>query len=43
MIPLVVGPATVAVRAEAVELTGVAVRLEEVTAAGLTPAGIQET
>jgi hypothetical protein len=39
----VADPLTVVVRIEAVELTGVAVSVDDVTAAGLTPCGVQET
>ena len=40
---MVAGPVTVAVRTGADELTGVAVRVDEITAAGFTPFGVQET
>ncbi len=43
MTPVVAGPATVVVRIEAVELTGLAVSVDDVTAAGLTALGVQET
>jgi hypothetical protein len=43
MIPAVVPPVTVVVRIEAVELTGVAVRVDDVIAAGFIPFGLQET
>jgi hypothetical protein len=43
MTPSVADPATVVVRTEAVELTGVAVTVVDATAAGFTPFGIQET
>ena len=41
--PLVAGPLTFVVRIGAVELTGVAVKAEDIIASGLTPFGIHET
>jgi hypothetical protein len=43
MTPVVADPATVVVRIAAVELTGAAVSVEDVTAAGFTPSSVQET
>jgi hypothetical protein len=43
MTPFVACPVTVIVRMEAVELTGVAVRVDDMTATGLTPFGVQAT
>ena len=43
MIVFVAEPATLVVRTEAVELTGVAVTVAATTAAGLIPVGIHET
>jgi len=42
MTPVVADPITVVVRIEAVELTGVAVTVDEVTVAGLATLGFQE-
>jgi hypothetical protein len=43
MTPFVPGPVTVVVRMEAVELTGVAVSVDDVMVTGLTPFGVQAT
>ncbi len=43
MTPFVADPATVVVRTEAVELTGVATTAVDMTAAGFIPIGIHET
>ena len=43
MSPAMTGPVTVTVRLDAVELTGVAVMVEEVIATGFTPLGVQDT
>ena len=43
MIPFVAVPVTVVVRMEAVELTGVAVSIDEVMATGFNPFGVQAT
>jgi hypothetical protein len=40
--PFAADPVTLVVTAKAVELTGVAVMVEEMIAAGLTPFGVQE-
>jgi hypothetical protein len=43
MTPVVADPVTVVVRIEAVELTGIALSVDDVTAAGFTALGVQET
>jgi hypothetical protein len=43
IIPLVIAPATLVVRTGAVELTGVAVSVDEMIAAGFTAGGVQAT
>lgn len=43
MTPFVAAPATVVVSIEAVELTGIAISVDDVTAVGSTRCGVQET